>query len=408
MSGTKIPEELKCDHLFLSVGANPLPNWVAARLLLRDNGQIYLVHSRETAFIAREHLGKYLCKLKYRQPVYADIYDSSKVGEIFGKISGYLENIRSGQIGFNYTGGTKAMSVHIYRAIEHEIPKGIPAPIFSYLDSRTMEMRFDTGQKFFAGLHPEASLKLNDLMNMHGADQPNIHKEPIALQVAEALVKLHKTEALCKKWREWIKKLQKCTQPITQTLEWENDFKEVADALADGRPLTISLQELWQENRRLWPFKSAKDMINWLEGKWLESYVVSLIQKNAAQYHVNDYGRSFKAKIRTESDKGVRNFKIEADVAGIRGYQIRFISCYTGHSTQTSTHKLMESFLRARQIGGDEACAALICMSEDPKSIEDDVANAWQEKDRVRVFGRAELQELDKYLNEWFNTGIPS
>ena len=33
------------DYLFLLVGTNPLPNYVATLLLAKDNGTIYLVHS---------------------------------------------------------------------------------------------------------------------------------------------------------------------------------------------------------------------------------------------------------------------------------------------------------------------------------------------------------------------------
>jgi hypothetical protein len=43
-----IPENYKVDHLFLLVGENPLPNYVAARLLLNDKGTIYLVHTTGT------------------------------------------------------------------------------------------------------------------------------------------------------------------------------------------------------------------------------------------------------------------------------------------------------------------------------------------------------------------------
>lgn len=35
-------------HLFLLVGENALPNYVAARLLLENNGTVYLVHTTKT------------------------------------------------------------------------------------------------------------------------------------------------------------------------------------------------------------------------------------------------------------------------------------------------------------------------------------------------------------------------
>lgn len=46
-------EPCKTDYLFLLVGTNPLPNYVAARLLARPKGKIYLLHSRTTGDIAQ-------------------------------------------------------------------------------------------------------------------------------------------------------------------------------------------------------------------------------------------------------------------------------------------------------------------------------------------------------------------
>lgn len=47
-----IPDDLKSQHLFVLVGGNPLPNSVAIRLLRRENGHVYLVHTAQTNKIA--------------------------------------------------------------------------------------------------------------------------------------------------------------------------------------------------------------------------------------------------------------------------------------------------------------------------------------------------------------------
>jgi hypothetical protein len=46
--GTSEFDEYKVDHLFLLIGENPLPNYVAANLLLNKGGTAYLVYSTET------------------------------------------------------------------------------------------------------------------------------------------------------------------------------------------------------------------------------------------------------------------------------------------------------------------------------------------------------------------------
>ena len=58
--------------------------------------------------------------------------------------------------------------------------------------------------------------------------------------------------------------------------------------------------------------------------------------------------------------------------------------------------------MRAKQIGGDEAGVALVCMTDMPKSIEVDVAQIWREG-RVKVFGRRDLPHLQEMFGEWFS-----
>ncbi|MFN5863521.1 MAG: hypothetical protein ACK451_16365, partial [Pseudanabaena sp.] len=41
-------DKYKVQHLFLLIGTNPLPNYIAARQLLTDGGTAYLVYTSET------------------------------------------------------------------------------------------------------------------------------------------------------------------------------------------------------------------------------------------------------------------------------------------------------------------------------------------------------------------------
>ena len=45
MTDFPIPEEYRSDFLFLLVGTNPLPNYVAARLLAQPDATVYVLHS---------------------------------------------------------------------------------------------------------------------------------------------------------------------------------------------------------------------------------------------------------------------------------------------------------------------------------------------------------------------------
>lgn len=409
MAENPIPETLRCDHLILLVGTNPLPNWIAIRLLLKEKktGRIYLVHSDVTLEIARR-LAKLLLSQGYQQAEYVYVMNASDPREVYHVVCQCCKTIKSGQVGFNYTGGTKVMSVHGYRAVEKELPPGLPVPIFSYLDALTLYMYFDEGYSRFVGTDPCVYLNLKELLALHDDyNSPSPNQEPILLPVVLELEKLHRTEAAYKAWRKWTTELQNPKKPGAKkaedsTLEdLHKTFPEVAvkllkeAELAHNEPSTITWKELVRQNNR---FSNASDLINWLEGRWLESYVLNLLRN--PDFKLNDYGQGFAVN--------TKRLRFEADVAAIRGYQLHFISCYSGHSPQTCTFKLFESFIRARQIGGDEAGAALVCMSENPKSIEYDVAQAWQDDfGRIKVFGRRELENLKDHLLDWFRTGIP-
>lgn len=123
MVSNPIPDELKSTHLFLLVGTNPLPDWMASRLLVRDGAQLYLVHSERTFRIA-EQLAKYLMNnCHYRQPVYVKVDNPYKAGDVYSAVAKKLKDITSGTVGLNYTGGTKIMATHSFRAIEQKVPE---------------------------------------------------------------------------------------------------------------------------------------------------------------------------------------------------------------------------------------------------------------------------------------------
>jgi len=166
MSENPIPDDLKSDHLFLLVGTNPLPNWVATRLLLRENGQVYFTHSQESIKVARR-LARALLREGYRQPEYIPVEDSSDAHAVYSAIARRVKAIRSSRIGFNYTGGTKVMAVHGYRAVMESLPRGASDPICSHLNARTLEMRIDNQNIEPIPVGLEVQLSINEMLELH-------------------------------------------------------------------------------------------------------------------------------------------------------------------------------------------------------------------------------------------------
>lgn len=404
-----IPVVLRSSHLFVLVGRNPLPVWVVARLLLQEGGQLYLVHSPKVRPVA-EHLARRWRERGGEQPIYVGIpaYESRGIDNA---MAAHLEAINAGSVGLNYTGGTKVMALHAYRAMERRLRPGVDGPIFSYLDPERLLMRFDQSAHLrdgaapiFVGRAALASLSVKELFDLHDPRDlytrtsfQGMAPEPPALPVAQAIAALHATAAGTAKWRELSQKLRRDKDLTNEAIgEWPAPHDAVGQALLAGRAPATTWAELIQA--KVWPFKSVGDLTAWLDGAWLESYVYDLARQLREPLALTDVAQHVSAQF--------SRYRIEVDVVITRGYQMLFISCYSGTSTNTATAKLMEAAIRARQVGGDEAGAALVCMSLTPSAIEDDVRIAASE-DRIRVFGQPDFPQLADKLHQWIRKCMP-
>lgn len=402
-----IPEHLRCSHLFVLMGLNPVPAWAAARLLLRQGGTLYLVHTRQPRFraVAAEVAKRWLAT-GGRQPIYVPIlpFDSR---EIVHTLTEQLNTISEGIVGFNYTGGTKVMAIHAYRALETGLDRGVGGPIFSYLDPEALTMRFDPSREIRDGAEPvfvgraaAAELSVKDMFRLHetGARFEGMAPEPPALPVAQAIAALHTSADRVREWREFAMRLTRqgkgiAAQPIG---EWPAPFEAVGAALLAGRSPTTTWHEL--ARARVWPFQSAQAITAWLDGAWLESHVYQLVRGLRDSLELTDVQQDVRGAF--------NGYAIQMDVAITRGYQLLSISCYSGASTPNATQKLLEAVVRARQVGGDEAGAALVSMVPDAKAIENDVRIAAREE-RIRVLGLADFPRLEDSLRDWIKKGMP-
>jgi hypothetical protein len=68
---------------------------------------------------------------------------------------------------------------------------------------------------------------------------------------------------------------------------------------------------------------------------------------------------------------------------------------------ETKKH-LFEAYMRARQLGGDEARVALVCCVPNVDIVQAEIERKWHVSQQIRVFGRDDLIDLDKKFGEWF------
>jgi hypothetical protein len=470
----------KVDHLFLLVGENPLPNYIAAKMLLKEGGTVYLVHSTDTA-------SKADCLKRRLDPVNIELIslgkseaDSSVIREkIQTRVEKILEKHPSITFGLNYTGGTKAMSVHSYRGLFDA--SGVDNPVFSYLDARSLQMLIDRENDSPKKEPVPIKLSLQEIFDLHDLRWEPDKKpvpDPILPELAIEFAKLHTAPSLVIAWRWWCDnvlkpatKLLKKKQNKAPEWEWNKDnqidkvilkpdiavqqmnkaLQEYLKQPEEGKSLLEAFQQenfktvkglvnfynaLWDpeytqqiekvtkllvEEKYLGEseielslnqfaekskqsadkphLEKSKDACRWLDGLWLEHYVLHQVQLLSENHPglINDSGMSFKVK-------DAKKEKFEFDVAFVKDYQLFALSCTTDASKSLCKSKLFEAYIRSRQLGGEQARVALVCCYDKPKDLADEmkVDSEVDKKDpKIVVFGCKELDNLHVHIKNW-------
>lgn len=162
--------------------------------------------------------------------------------------------------------------------------------------------------------------------------------------------------------------------------------------------------------------KDEIEFCKWLSGTWLESALLSALQNCPQELHLKEWYMDLKLK--------AGDTKFQFDVVAIRGYQLFAFSCTTesaGHENDKERRgifnsrlesgpgrgllkqKLFEAYVRARQMGGDEACVALVCCMEQEEAdkLQEEVRRDISPEGRIRVFGRECLADLTGNITDW-------
>jgi hypothetical protein len=126
------------------------------------------------------------------------------------------------------------------------------------------------------------------------------------------------------------------------------------------------------------------------------------VEKIASKYQIQEIKRSLHIQDPEDSSRDQDQF--EFDVAFLRGYQLFGISCSMTSKHSLCKEKLFEAYLRAKQLGGDEARVALVsCYEEDTERLKKEISFIVQNI-KIEVFGKKDLMNADKFakkLNLW-------
>lgn len=425
---TSMPKQHLANHLILLVGENPLPNAVAASCMVVPDGQITLLHTGATEEIAnnlRLWIENNACcaRVNYRK------IDESDPNSIYQVTQTILKRNPEDVVGLNYTGGTKTMAVHAFRAVDEWTEEYHATGIFSYLDARSLEMvisRSESGyivQTERVKVGRSIRIQLDQMIALRGWQLLSTFEDPIFPHTAAALMRLALDDKTWRQWNETRKAFLSAFRDPGPNKGGkflpENELSgrlmfEKADTFPE--PLRQALKEDGLDLESCTVHQAAEkahgsslprvktphqDVLKFFDSFWLESYCLSQMQAFVE---------------RGELDSAMRNVVVkdpqfEIDVTATRGYQLFVMSCTTIDQPDkgekaTLKHKLFEAYVRSRQLGGDEARVMLVTLSNFPAVVEAEMSQfmgggGLVGERHVKVFGRQHLEKLGEHIREW-------
>lgn len=422
----KSETDYKVHHLFLLVGDNPLPNYVAAMKLLETGGTAYLVYTNQTS-PPKEQLKNALKNQGLNsKPVALDkentVSNKSNAYRIYTKIKEEAEKIPTNErIGLHYTGGTNPMAIHAYRAIA-DLQR--TDTVYSYLDAKTLEIFIDhpNSDSTHRAVHFEVPLEV--LFKLHKYEwQPGKKpiSEPVSPDAAAKFIRLYQDEEIAKTWRTWSNthrynncgELKKAKDLETGQWKSEDKLSNLSLSLTGVHPkiievlrqhLDTSQNTLSLNVTKAKGFKSCQQVCEWLGGIWLEHYVLQQVKDLTPDLQLGESKMSFIMKKSQTWEGGVFEF----DVAFMKNYQLFAISCTTSKDPKECKLKLFEAYIRAKQLGGDEARVALVCCCDNDPTKEQSLDRYLKSQlegaisnPKIAVFIRQDLPDLQQKIADW-------
>ncbi len=400
--------EYKVDHLILLVGGNPLPNYVAARLLAKSNATLILVHTDKTRPIAvRLHESLQTpaessqLAGNFAEPELIQV-DAHDPHDIYTKVSTRVKDDlkRETRFGLHYTSGNRPMSVHTYDAVEEACRDAQ----FSYLNASTLEMLVHNADRTTRRFRADELLNmpLRTLFQLQGLkekpNEPPLDK-PIQPKLAAALAELHSMRAGAEAW-----------------IKWRRDGSDGWKKLPKNQPRLEKVEAVLGE---LCGYDPAPDCVAnalgyealpastvWWKGLWLESHAFAELLK-AIKNRTDTLDAMCRVKriretsSKDDKDRSKRDFDL--DIVVMRRYQLFVLSCIVSNDPQACKDHLMEAYVRARQAGGDEARVGLVCMSESPRQLQAELVSELDAGGKIKVFGQADLVLLAEHISDWLN-----
>ncbi|MEH2239752.1 Card1-like endonuclease domain-containing protein [Nostoc sp.] len=254
-------------------------------------------------------------------------------------------------------------------------------------------------------------VELVTIFQLHGLELKQKPTQQAQLpKLATELANVLKEESKSKQWFDWFYNVfreQAYRKKSNSGGDWKSETslidvstsleklpKEIVVAFKQENFLINENELSLQQVQKTGVFQKIKHFCEWLDGLWLEHYVLEQVQNIAKKQLIEDYRMNFAIPLTGTRDG------FQFDVAFTRGYQLFAISCTTTSKRDLCKSKLFEAYLRARQMGGDEARVALICCSNEPDTLKAEILASINDK-KIAVFGREHLANLSEEIDKW-------
>ena len=417
------------EWVVMTVGLNPLPCLVEAyricALVRERTGQLpqFLVFTGGRDYEADQIHKGLLNKLseaggKLSLKWYAEsLPDPFDPGSICRTAKDKLPEFLSttDTIHYPYTGGTKAMSLHVYEALREFGAKKV---ISSYLNPAEHKLLSSSPDECSPGDERTAwRLSTYDLAQLHSFRMN--HPKPVDPAVEAFAVSMlaaliggeHEgfTRWLGKEWKRafggssekdvWIDRFNRWPHPPVSVPWYEgnsSNWATLSDRLA-AIPAFGKEKVFSRTSGGTWHIQICEPvkhfiipLYHFLDNQSLEIYAYSTIRKLLPPDCEVLHSVHF-AEVGSGND-------CELDVVAILGYQLVAISCTLSSNYGQCKKKGFEIIHRARQIGGDHARAAVLCLLNDHKrnDLESELKKdmGLSNDKHFRVFGITSLADV--------------
>ncbi|MCS7025449.1 MAG: DUF1887 family CARF protein [Bryobacteraceae bacterium] len=362
--------------LILLVGSNPLPNYLVARVL-KPTKKIVLIHTDATHQVA-ERLASILHNGTEIQ--LASLPSSSNANAIANIVTSVMDEEGPESVHLNYTGGTKIMAAHALLAFRE---KGGLAENASYLNDGSQSLVFDDGTGTCLK-DQDLGLTLDLIGRLHGCERKSSSGSAQTTRPEPAGKLPQEPDAF-----EIAKKVATDARLVESLLQVGNHLKKwPPENIWRPQGLKLSVTQVPEES---WSKLEAELWEKFLRGGWLEVAVAAWVREAVDESPCQ--GIQWKLP-------GGRQFEI--DVALVRHNRLYVISCTTDSALNLCKSKLFEVAMRSRQLGGDLARSALVCLTDKGEGnsqsthidqLKQDVQSLWEAPNKPEVFGLACLRE---------------